>query len=117
MTKPEKAGRKLDGRFAPGASGNPAGKPKGRRHATTLAIEALLEDQHEALTRKAVELALQGDGPALRLCLDGWRRRERIPRSRSPCRLSGRQRIRSRRRRHYSRRWRGERSRRTRGAA
>jgi hypothetical protein len=36
----------------------------------TLAIEALLEGEHEALTRKAVEMALGGDGPALRLCLD-----------------------------------------------
>jgi len=30
----------------------------------------LLEGQHEALTQKAIELALAGDGPALRLCLD-----------------------------------------------
>ncbi|MDG5748544.1 hypothetical protein P8Q88_10175 [Qipengyuania sp. XHP0207] len=36
----------------------------------TLAIEALLEGEHEKLTRKAVELALAGDGRALRLCLD-----------------------------------------------
>ena len=30
----------------------------------------MLEGQHEALTQKAIELALAGDGPALRLCLD-----------------------------------------------
>jgi hypothetical protein len=35
-----------------------------------LAIEALLEGQHEALTNKAVEMALAGDTVALRLCLD-----------------------------------------------
>ena len=31
---------------------------------------ALLEGEAEALTRKAVEMALAGDGVALRLCLD-----------------------------------------------
>ena len=56
--------------FKPGQSGNPAGKPKGARHRTTLAMEALLEGQAEALTQKAITLALEGDGPALRLCLD-----------------------------------------------
>lgn len=58
------------GRFAPGQSGNPAGRPAGARHKTTLAIEALLEGQHEALTKKAVEKALEGDMVAMRLCLD-----------------------------------------------
>ena len=33
-------------------------------------MEALLEGEHEKLTRKAIEMALEGDGPALRLCLD-----------------------------------------------
>ncbi|MBU7579820.1 MAG: hypothetical protein KAF27_05035 [Porphyrobacter sp.] len=33
-------------------------------------MEALLEGEHEKLTRKAVELALEGDTVALRLCLD-----------------------------------------------
>jgi hypothetical protein len=35
-----------------------------------LALEALLEGEAEALTRKAVELALSGDTTALRLCLE-----------------------------------------------
>ena len=30
----------------------------------------MLEGQHAALTQKAIDLALAGDGPALRLCLD-----------------------------------------------
>jgi hypothetical protein len=47
-----------------------AGRPRGARHRTTLAIEALLEGEHEKLTRKAVEKALEGDTVALRLCLD-----------------------------------------------
>ena len=49
-----KNGRKTDGKFA---SGNP-GRPKGSRHKTTLAIQALLDGEGEALTRKAVEMAL-----------------------------------------------------------
>jgi len=53
-----------------GQSGNPAGKPKGARHRATLAAEALLDGEAEALTRKAIELALAGDPIALRLCLD-----------------------------------------------
>jgi hypothetical protein len=57
-------------RFAPGASGNPGGRPKGSRNKATLALEALLDGQAEALTQKAVELALSGDITALRLCLD-----------------------------------------------
>ncbi len=53
-------------RFKPG---NP-GRPLGARHRVTMAVEALLEGQHEALTQAAIDKALQGDGVALRLCLD-----------------------------------------------
>jgi hypothetical protein len=56
--------------FQPGQSGNPNGRPKGSRNASTLALEALLDGEAEALTRKAVELALAGDIAALRMCLD-----------------------------------------------
>lgn len=64
------AGKQRGVPFKPGQSGNPAGKPKGTRHRTTLAIEALLEGQATALTQKALELALDGDMTALRLCMD-----------------------------------------------
>ena len=50
-------------------SGNP-GRPKGARHKTTLAVEAILDGEAEALTRKAIELAKAGDTTALRLCLE-----------------------------------------------
>jgi len=60
----------IQGRFKPGQSGNPAGKPKGARHKTTLAMQALLDGQAEALTQKAVQLALAGDMAALRLCME-----------------------------------------------
>ena len=56
-------------RGRPFKGGNP-GRPKGARHKTTLAIEALLEGDAEKLTRKAIEKALEGDTVALRLCLD-----------------------------------------------
>ena len=44
-------------------------KASGRR-STTLALESLLDGQAEALTQKAIDLALAGDMAALRLCLD-----------------------------------------------
>jgi len=56
--------------FQAGQSGNPEGRPKGSRNKATLALESLLDGEAEALTRKAIELALGGDMPALRLCLD-----------------------------------------------
>lgn len=56
--------------FEKGQSGNPAGRPKGSRNATTVALENLLDGQAEALTNKAVEMALAGDMAALRLCMD-----------------------------------------------
>jgi hypothetical protein len=61
---------KRDTKFKPGQSGNPAGRPRGSRHKVTLAIEAMLDGEAEALTRKALDLALAGDMTALRLCLD-----------------------------------------------
>lgn len=59
-------GRNADGTFG---AGN-AGKPRGTRHKATQAVLALLQGEAEALSRKAVEMALSGDGVALRLCLD-----------------------------------------------
>ncbi len=61
-----KCGRNADGTFG---AGN-AGKPLGTRHKATQAVLTLLEGEAEALSRKAVEMALQGDTTALRLCLE-----------------------------------------------
>lgn len=58
------------GRFEAGTSGNPNGRPKGARNKATVAVEALLEGEAEALTRRAIDLALGGDTTALRLCMD-----------------------------------------------
>ena len=57
-------------KFGPGQSGNPAGKPAGTRNKATLAIEALMEGEAQRLGRKAIDMALAGDGLALRLCLE-----------------------------------------------
>ena len=70
MAEPIKTGRMHDGRFAKGHSGNPKGAPTGSRHKATLAAEKLLDGEAEALTRKAVEMALAGDLQALRLCIE-----------------------------------------------
>ncbi len=67
QAKPEKCNepRTAQGRFRKGMSGNPKGKPKGARHRVTRAAMGLLEGETEALTRKAIELALGGDTVAL----------------------------------------------------
>jgi hypothetical protein len=62
--------RKQSGGFQKGQSGNPRGRPAGSRNNATLACEALLEGQAEALTQKAVDMALAGDPVALRICLE-----------------------------------------------
>jgi Family of unknown function (DUF5681) len=56
--------------FKPGKSGNPSGKPKGARNKTTVAMEKLLDGDASAITKKAIELAKNGDLTALRLCLE-----------------------------------------------
>jgi hypothetical protein len=56
--------------FKKGQSGNPKGKPKGALNQTTKAAQAILDGEAQALTRKAVELAQDGNVVALRLCLE-----------------------------------------------
>jgi len=55
--------------FEKGRSGTPVGRPRSARNKATLAADALFDSEAEALSRKAVELAL-GSEAALRLCLD-----------------------------------------------
>ena len=49
--------------------GNPFGRALGARNKATEAAELLLDGEVEVLTRRAVELALDGQIGALRLCL------------------------------------------------
>jgi hypothetical protein len=70
-------------RFKPGKSGNPKGRPKGRKNNATLVAEILSEKVNlngpngsrrgtlkEALIYKQVEQALKGDGRAVRTLLE-----------------------------------------------
>jgi len=66
MTGRNNAGTTRGKPFKPG---NP-GRPKGARNKATVAAEALLDGEAEILTRKAIELAKNGDLVALRLCLE-----------------------------------------------
>jgi hypothetical protein len=77
MTKrdTERTGRRqgqsgATGRFPPGVSGNPAGRPKGALNRSSRVALAFIEGESEALARKAVELALAGDTTALRVCIE-----------------------------------------------
>lgn len=67
MDTPRKNAKKTRGRpFKPGN----AGRPRGTRNRATIAAETLLDGEAEALTRKAVELALEGNVFALKICID-----------------------------------------------
>ena len=67
----DKTANKQRGRpFEAGQSGNPSGRPVGSRNTTTLAVESLLEGQAEQITQTAISKAIEGDGVALRLCLE-----------------------------------------------
>ena len=60
--------RSATGRFLPGRSGNPAGRPLGARNKASLLAEMIDEAASAAIVRTVVDRALAGDWPALRLC-------------------------------------------------
>jgi len=56
--------------FQPGQSGNPAGRPRGLRSKKSIALEALLDGESEALFSKMIDRAKMGDDISLRLCAE-----------------------------------------------
>lgn len=80
MTEPKKspATRADDGTFLPGKSGNPRGRPKGRKNALTVLkqdLEIAVRDNVSpaevgAVVRKMTELALEGNVGAGKVILD-----------------------------------------------
>lgn len=56
-------------KYRKGQSGNPRGRPKGSKDRRT-ALRSLLEPHAPQLVQQAVDLALEGDTTALRMCLD-----------------------------------------------
>ena len=66
----ENTGPIQGGRFQPGQSGNPTGKPKGARHKTTLLAEKLMADDAEAVVNAVLTAAKSGDMTAARIVLD-----------------------------------------------
>jgi Family of unknown function (DUF5681) len=63
-------GRRGNPAWQPGVSGNPAGRPPGARNKATVAAEALLDGDAEAIATKAIELAMKGRMGALRLVME-----------------------------------------------
>jgi hypothetical protein len=66
----ETTGSQQSGRFQPGQSGNPSGRPKGARHKTTLLAEKLMQDDAEAVVNSVLSAAKTGDMTAARIVLD-----------------------------------------------
>jgi hypothetical protein len=66
----EKSDQQQVGPFGLDHSGDRTRRANAARTKTALAIEALLEGAAEAITRKLIEEALQGDRIALRLCFE-----------------------------------------------
>ena len=67
---PDKTEKKQDTKFKPGKSGNPKGRPAGSRNTVSILLDNLLSAEAVALTKKAIKMALAGDGQTLRALLD-----------------------------------------------
>ncbi|SDD94048.1 DUF5681 domain-containing protein [Belnapia rosea] len=61
--------KQTGGRFEPGQSGNPSGRPRGTRHKALLALNAIGAEGAEAVLRKVVEDAQAGDMRAAEILL------------------------------------------------
>jgi len=66
--------------FQPGKSGNPAGPKPGQRHPAFAALDAIGQEGAEAVIRKVVEQALEGDMRAAEILLRrSWPQRQGRP--------------------------------------
>lgn len=70
MREPDKTGQEQAGRFHPGQSGNPKGRPTGSRSKVLLALDALGEKEAESIVNAMIEKAKGGDANAGRAILD-----------------------------------------------
>ena len=61
-----------------GQSGNPRGKPLGTRNFATQMLENALHSEAEQVGRKVIDLALEGNVAALRMCMDRLAPRLRV---------------------------------------
>jgi hypothetical protein len=61
---------KRSGRFVPGTSGNPAGRPRGSRDAKTVALAELVDGSGEAVVRKLCASAEAGAPWAIRMVVE-----------------------------------------------
>jgi hypothetical protein len=66
---PDNSGGKQDGRFKPGQSGNPAGKPRGARHKAVQALDILGRNASEEIVLAVIQQAKSGDMRAAELVL------------------------------------------------
>jgi hypothetical protein len=71
MSEPDNSQQKQGGgRFQPGQSGNPRGKPKGLRSRVTQLAENLMSEDAEEVVKAVVSAAKGGDMAAARIILD-----------------------------------------------
>ena len=69
MTEPTDP-KQIPGRFKPGESGNPKGRPAGSKNAALVALDALGTDAAQDLLQTVIDKAKGGDMMAARILLD-----------------------------------------------
>ncbi len=70
MTAEKTGANQKPGRFKPGQSGNPSGRPKGALNKTTMALRAIMQDRAEAVLQALIDQALAGDVGAAKALLE-----------------------------------------------
>jgi len=68
--KQETATREKSGKFKPGVSGNPAGRPRGSRDPRTVILAELLDGEGAKIVRRLIDQAKQDQPWAIRLCIE-----------------------------------------------